>query len=328
MIKATSTTTIGVKFLFLLSLILLTALSPTAESQICESYSSSNQSDFVGEANLVYFYMGDSYLTTLAQETVVVSKAFEKSDYNILMYDENATAGSKFLMSKARNEADEILYPSEAGFIDALKRLKNAGYVINIWIFSHGSTYFSSTDQKEYAYFVAPEGLISEQDLLRSFTDNSCDDLPIRLVYSIGCYHSEFNDTWRALGAKTSLGSRYVNFYPTQFGKFATNWKNGKTASESESLSNTSASRTVVQSYVSLSAMAYSGQGDCGLIPNVLGKTDCAAWYFSDGGPYAMGADYNDNNSGQWNMNNSSTKIFSGNKSLKFNTSQSWNLKD
>lgn len=316
-----------VRALTILTGLALSLVSFRVESAGCENYASNQPADFVGEANLVYFHFGDSYLTTLAQETVLLSKAFEKSDYNVLMYDENATGGSKFLKTKARNMADEILYPSEEGFIDALKRLRDAGYVINLWIFSHGSTYYSSTDQKEYAYFVAPEGIISEKDILNEFNDASCDDLPIRLVYSIACYHSFFNDTWRAVGAKTTLGARYVNFYPTQYGKFATDWKAGVSAITAEANSDTSLSRTVVQSYIAAESLAYSNQGDCSWFPNVLGKTDCAAWYFGDGGPYAMGDDYNESNSGKWNMNNASDKVFSGSTSAKYNTTQSWNLR-
>ena len=51
--------------------------------------------------------------------------------------------------------------------------------------------------------------------------------MPIRAVYQMNCYGQTFNETWLSLGAKVTCGARYVNFYPNQFNKFASEWKKG-----------------------------------------------------------------------------------------------------
>ncbi len=307
-------------FLILISFISIT--SPVMASQ-CTEVKSGKSGDFKGEASIVYFYMGDSYLTTLAQETVVLSKAFEKADYKILLYDDNATATSKISSAKAISQADALYDPTKAGLVAAINEAIDEGYVVNLWIFSHGSTYTKS-DGSEVAYFKAQDGLITE-DYLKRELGADC-DLPIRMVYSGACFHSQMNDTWRSLGAKAAVGARWINFYPTQYGRFTDLWNQGKSFTDAVAGSNTAAGRTVVQTYIAALSLEYSGKGDCSLIPNVLGETDCAAWFFTGGGPYDFGDDYNETLSGKENMNKASKKIIAGDKQITRNTVLTWEM--
>jgi len=313
------------KFIFFcaMSLLAIFAWPAMAHSAACQNYSTDASGDFKGEASLVYFYMGDSYLTTLAQETVDLSKPFSGADYKVLLYDQNGTSTSKISASKALSQADDIYSPTQDNFLDAIHDIVDQGYVLNIWIISHGN-YYTKSDGSEVAYFKTKDGYLTSDELKAEFGEDC--ELPIRMVYSAACYHSKMNLTWRELGAKVATGARYINFYPTQYTKFTTEWTGGKAFNTSLKNSNTSSSRSVVQAYLQVLALGYSNKGDCGWYPDVLSETDCAEWFFTDGGPYDMSAYYNDDWSGAGNMTYSSQKIISGDKTITKSTDLDWDL--
>jgi len=201
----------------------------------------------------------------------------------------------------------------------------SAGYTKICWIFSHGNTYFTRGGD-EITYFVSMDDDITNQDLTNELKPEGCSELPIRMVYSIGCYHSNMNDAWLDLGTQVVSGATLINFFPTQYGKFVSEWNNGKTYSTSLTNSNTAASRTIVYAYLTVLSFTYSNQGKCSFIPNVLGKTNCAEWFFTGGGPYDLGDNYNSSISGKANVNQSSKKIISGDGSIKKNTILEWEM--
>lgn len=320
-----------IAFIFAMSLFSIFAWPAVAHSMTlvtstaCENYSTGTKGDFKGEASLVYFYMGDSYLTTLAQETIDLSKPFSGADYKVLLYDQSGTATSKISAANAISQADEVYSPTQDNFMDAIHDIVDQGYVLNIWIISHGS-YYEKSDGTEVAYFKSKGGYITSDEIKAEF-GGDC-ELPIRMVYSGACFHSKMNSTWRELGAKVATGARYINFYPTQYTKFTTEWTGGKSFSTALNNSNTSSSRSVVQAYVQTLALGYYGKGDCDgwSLPDVLSKTDCAEWFFTGGGPYDMSDYYNDDWSGASNMTYSSQKIISGDKTITKKTTLDWDL--
>jgi hypothetical protein len=290
----------------------------------CETvYSGKSKGDFKGEASIVYFYMGDDPITTLAQETVDLSQAFSGADRKILLLDTKESSGTKFLKSKAISQANEVLAPTSDNFLNAIQDAVDDGYVVNVWIFSHGSYYLSHG--KEITYFVGQDGLITSEDIA-SLKPAGCGQLPIRMVYTIACFNEGMNDEWRALGAKVVSGAPGINFYPTQYGRFVSDWNKGINYGTALTNSNTAESRTVVQAYVAALGLKYSNKGDCGLIPNVIGKNDCAEWYFTGGGDYDFGDEYDASLSGASNMNWSSKKTISGTSTVTKTSSVSWSM--
>jgi len=298
------------------------SLSKADDSCVTQSFGENG--DLKKVAKIVYFYMGDSYLTTLAQETVNLSEAFEGGDYNVLILDENETDQTKFLKAKALDMADEVLAPTKDNFLNSVKNLADEGYVIDIYIFSHGYQYYSKSG-KDIAYFVSQDGKIKNTDIA-ALKPEGCGQFPIRMVHSIACYISHMNEAWVTLGAKAVSGAQYINFYPTQYGRFARQWNKGKTFEKSLDLANTAASRGLVQTYISALAFKLSNKGSCGYIPNVMGKTQCAESYFTGAGDYNLDSDYDPYLSGKENMNESSKKIIDGDGSITKNTVLYWEI--
>lgn len=196
---------------------------------------------------------------------------------------------------------------------------------MNLWIFSHGGSYVTSAGE-EITYFVGMDGKITNKTLLNELKPEGCGELPIRMVHTTACYHRGMNAMWRELGAKATMGARGINFYPTQYGNFADEWNKGRSFSTSLSNANTALSRTIVQSYIGVIGLKYSGKGECGFIPNVLARNDCAEWFFTGGGPYNMDDDYDPTGSGKDNMNYLSKKIVSGDGTIKKTTVLEWEM--
>lgn len=293
----------------------------------CHTATSGSGGDFKGEAAVVFFYFNDSYLTTLAQETMDLSLAYQNTKHQVLLIDENETDTTKFIKSEAINSAEDTAMPTKANFFNAIRTVAEQGYVVNLWIFSHGSR-ITNSNGEEITYFVAKDGKITSEDILAELGSDGCDEVPIRMVYTVACYNSGMNDKWQEVGAKSVMGARWINFYPIQYTRFANDWADGKTFSKALSNSNTSSSRSMVQTYIAALGLQYYNQGECGFIPDVLGKNDCAKWFFKKGGDYILGSDYDASLSGAVNMNKSSYKVIAGNKDQTYTTVQSWQIED
>lgn len=287
------------------------------EDDFCDGVEASETLGAKGEASVIHYYFGDGAFNSLAQDIGVnLDKAVSGYDYTIAL-SENEDAGDL-------EDADRVEEPTKEEFFKAIRDVVRKGYLVDIYIFAHGSgggfTVKAADDDED-----AEDGEIDGTASLASGAIAShlspnvigCDGhhAPIRIVYSVSCYHSSLIDAWTGKGgAKAALGARYVNFYPNQFNKFADKWQDGKSFHDAEDASNTSSSRTASQAYIfTLAKLAYPV--DCALM-SPLGENACAEYYFET---EWLGDDYNEDESGQWNMNYASSKLFSGDEDVTKN---------
>ena len=135
----------------------------------------------------------------------------------------------------------------------------------------------------------------------------------------MNCYGQTFNETWLSLGAKVTCGARYVNFYPNQFNKFASEWKKGD-VDFAEALRDfdTESSRTVMQGLIAADALGKSNFDKCPFLKTVLGDHSCAQSYFHAN--WGISSDeWQNGQSGADNMNYSSYMFRAGLKTLTRN---------
>jgi hypothetical protein len=276
-----------------------------------------------GSASLVFFYYGDSTFITLCQETLKLKKAMEGYDRVVLLKHDAIPSIVDFSEADERL-ADAVAAPTRANFASHMKDLARDGYMIDLWIFSHGfrGGFLASKGQHGDNDSYTKSEL--EADLGSAATGLST--LPIRMVWSTLCYGESLNATWQKLGAKVVGGSRFINFYPNQFGRFATEW-NRETVSYRDALerADTAASRTVVHTYIAtIDAPANRGTwGGCPLGRTVLGSKPCAKDYFTK--RWGMSdAEYQDDLSGKLNMNHSSEKVVAGQAALTKSSVPAW----
>ncbi len=275
-----------------------------------------------GSASIVFFYMGDSKFTTLFQESTKLKKAMQGYKKVILLKHDETDSILDF-SEEDEKIADVIAKPTKANFFKYIKDLSNEGYYLDIWIWSHGTT----ND------FRCSTGTFGDNDLI---TDDDIDTelapsktgltkVPIRMVYQINCVGESLNSNWTGVGAKVSIGTRYTNFYPTQFGKFAEEWNEGNIKVKSAiETSNTSTSRTLVQTYIAVVHAPTHNKdwGSCKLLQTVLGDSDCAKEYFT--WKWLSSSQWQSSKSGKENMNYSSSWIIAGDSSITKNTKPSW----
>ena len=175
-----------------------------------------------GPASLVYVYTGDSDYNLLGQETTKVKKAME--GYNKIVLLKHNELPDKFDLSKTDEKlADKIDTPTRANFFKYIIDLAKEGYYLDIWIWSHGWR-----DEK----FRCSKGTYGNNDYIKSSdiskelssTNSKLTCIPIRMVYQINCWGSNLNASWIGAGAKVSIGTKFLDFYPTQYGNFADEW--------------------------------------------------------------------------------------------------------
>jgi len=262
----------------------------------------------IKRASLVYFYMGDSYLTTLAQETVPLHLAMDDYDRSILLkFDTNL--GMFDLSSEAEKSAHLVMDPTRENLAKALRDLASDGYEIDLFVFSHGfrNGGIMCSNGKE-----GDNALLGKKWLEKEFENEK---LPIRMVHSIACWGNNMSPTWIKLGAKASVGTKSVNFYPTRFTGFIKNWSSGDTLANAAHRSNTKLVRTPVQAYIQANALcAMNEWHTSGLgFPNILGRGKSAEAYFRE---MWIDDEWTDGITGKQNMNLSSTYIISGDRRL------------
>lgn len=275
-----------------------------------------------GSASIVFFYMGDSKFITLFQETTKLKKAMEGYKKVILL--KHNVIDSILDFSEADEKiADEIVTPTKANFFKYIIRLAKEGYYLDIWIWSHGTN----------EDFLCSSGTFGSEDKITnndiesesSSSKSGLTTIPIRMVYQVNCNGSTLNNNWRNIGAKVSIGTRYTNFYPTQFGGFSDEWNKGmvKVKSAIDS-SNTSASRTIVQTYLAvIHAPSHNKDwGSCKLFQTVLGDSDCAKEYFCH--YWLSGSEWQSSRNGKDNMSYASTWLIDGDSSITKNTKPAW----
>jgi hypothetical protein len=263
-------------------------------------------------ASLTVFHFGDSPFRTLVQNAQVnLQHCIDDYDRSILLKEDFVSVG--------QTRPTVLLKPNMAVFLGQVAALAKEGYYIDLFIFAHGSD--------DRIYFDNDKSLTT--NILKSelsFENTGLHTLPIRAVYQMNCYGQTFNETWLALGAKVTCGARYVNFYPNQFNKFASEWKKGDVDfAEALRDSNTESSRTVMQGLIAADALGKSNFDKCPFLKTVLGDHSCAQSYFHAN--WGISADeWQNGQSGADNMNYSSYMFRAGLKTLTRNnmTSLSW----
>jgi hypothetical protein len=145
------------------------------------------------------------------------------------------------------------------------------------------------------------------------------------MVWSSACYAATLNNNWRAIGAKTVAGARYVQFYPNSFGPFIAEWNKGNVGFGSAvEGSDTAAVRTAAQLYIAnVHAPSHNSQwGHCSFGSFVTGDSKCAKEYFS--AMWGLDSEWQGGLSGKENMNYSSYMLREGSTTLTKNTRPTW----
>jgi len=258
-------------------------------------------------ASLIFFYFGeDSYMTRLAQETVQLHLAFDGYDKQVLLRHQT-TFGHFEVSERVEKKADVVDLPTRENLAKYLHQLRDEGYVVDVYVFSHGND----------GYFRTSEGTYGDNGYCSSgYLTRNVHPLKLRAVWQCNCYGSTMAEAWHAIGAKVVAGSRYVNFYPTRFLNFIKRWNRGERFSTAVSKSDTKAVHTPVQAYMLLDAAGSRKEwGGCPPFRDVLGKDPCAKDYFTT--CWFPEDEWQDGKSGRQNMNRCSHMIVSGTRSSK-----------
>lgn len=259
-------------------------------------------------ASLIFFYFGESsYMRRLAQETVQLHLAAEGYDRVVLL--RHQTKFGHFEVSeRVERDADVADIPTRENLAAQLNDLGDAGYVVDLYIFSHGLT----------ERFTASRGTYGDNRACTAdWLQGNVRPLKLRAVWQCNCYGSTMAPCWHALGAKVVAGSRHVNFYPTRFAGFMRRWGGGDTGfSTAVARSDTKAVHTPVQAYMLIDAAGCRSEwGGCPPFHDVLGKHECAKAYFTT--RWFPEDEWRDGSSGRQNMNRQSHMIVSGSRSSR-----------
>lgn len=268
-----------------------------------------------GEAAMVFFYMGDSRFTTFFQEGTRLNAALNGYDEKVLL-KHNLTPES-VLSTAAHNNADTVCPPTRHFFERELRRLTNEGYTVDLYVFSHGYR------RGAFRMSTGSHGTVDLFDTsdVRDLQSSIADEIPLRMVYQVNCWGSNMNSAWRDVGAKAVAGSRYVNFFPTQFGKFARRWRSGDDFQQALNKANNAASRTAVHTALLADAAATSPNqwGGCPLFKTVLSNSPCARDYYINRWGHNS-SEWDSSLSGKHNINRASEKLIAGDPSLDSNS--------
>ena len=253
-------------------------------------------------ASLVFFYFGESsYVNRLAQETVPLHNALKGYDRQILLRHET-DVGPFELSEKAEQEADVVDLPTKKNLVKYLNQLGDEGYIVDLYIFSHGSRDRFRVSRGKYG---------NNDTISQKYLEVHVRPLKLRMVWQCNCWGSTLNDLWLKLGAKACAGSRYVNFYPTTFKPFIKAWNAGEPLAEAVASSQKKFARTPVHLYLIGDAVArrkeWKGSWFGGF--GILGRTKAARKYFSE---CWLGSAWRDQLSGKGNINYASKMVIGG----------------
>ncbi len=264
-------------------------------------------------AVLIHVYYGDSKYRTLAQESLRLVRAMEGHDFKVLLKHESVP-GWADLSERDEKQADVKDLPTKANFFKYLLRLARDGYQeVDVLIFAHGDNgKFKASDGKD-----GSEDWITESDIRRELDPKrtGLSRIPIRTVWGTHCYGSTLNDTWLAVGARASAGSRHVNFLITAFGPFIDAWNKGNvTFADAVRDADTAGVRTFAETLISTvdapSQKAAGKWGGCPFGKTVLGSDACAREYFDK--CWLRDGEWQAGKSGKENLLYSSTMILAG----------------
>ena len=263
-------------------------------------------------ASMIHYFMGDSYMTTLAQETVDLSLAMKGYDKCILL-KHDVNVGMFDLSKAAESKADVVLEPTRENFLEQLDQLDKDGYIIDLFIFSHGSknrfTASEGDPHKGHPFWAAR--------IEKHFEGRT---INLRAVWQCNCYGHTMADTWMKIGAKVVQGTQEVNFYPTRWKKFIKAWNRGDTFGGACYRSTSKFTNTIVQLYMQGLAMTSipKWKGDIKKpVGSVLGKHPRAEAYFRQAW---IPRTWRDGLSGKQNMNAASKPTVSGNPKIRKTT--------
>ncbi len=270
------------------------------------------------KASIIFLYMGDSPFISFFQETIRLKKIMELYDFNVLLKHDNVKPWLD-LSEKDERIANVKDVPTKSNLFSYIKRLADDGYTIDIWIISHGGSDGSfRASFGQYSRTRNDQVTAADIQDLAGVNGGSTGYrvLPIRLVHHTSCWGSRLAAAWHAIGANTVVGSRYINFYPTQTIPFAKEWGAGRKVVNAYRYANTATSRTVVQiKMVADAATTRKKWGGCSFGNTVLGKKPCAKAYFAYRYSFPPN-EWSDSLSGKQNMNSASEMIISGNSEL------------
>lgn len=276
-------------------------------------------------ASVVLFHYGNSQFITFFQETLKLKKAMEGYDYKVLL-KHNAIPSAIDLSERDEAEADIVDVPTQANLFKYIKEVAQDGYMIDLFIFARGAT---------GAFLVSrgrhddPPDTVRSSEITSALSPASTGlgEVPIRMIWSTLCYGATLNQTWQSVGAKVVAGSRTINFFPNQFGRFINEWNKGNVSFRNAlTRANTAASRTVVHTAMLAHARLHRREwGGCPFAKTILGEHPCAKDYFTTMW-YEKPSDYLDSLSGKENMNHGSEKVIAGDGGLTKRDIPTWNL--
>lgn len=265
-------------------------------------------------ASLVFFYFGEkSYVSALAQETVPLWMALEGYDHSVLL-SHDVDFGNFNLSAKAEKLASVRDLPTKENLAAQLNRLGAEGYIVDLFIFSHGSTNSFRVSKGTYG----DNGSVGQKWL-----EANVNPLKLRMVWQCNCYGASMNDLWVSLGAKASAGSQLVNFYPTRFRGFMELWRQGNRFGASLYKSDTKAVHTPSQAYMLVQAAQRADEwdGNAVLALKVLGNNEHALRFFRE---CWLGDDTPTTLSGKEIMNYASKMLVEGNPRITRDTKLTW----
>jgi hypothetical protein len=276
-----------------------------------------------GAASLILFYYGkESKYESLGQDTLQLKKAMEGYQYKVLLKHDSLPGWADL------SEADEKLadikdLPTKANLFKYLIQLTADGYYTDLFVFSHGFSQKFMVSNGSYG----SEEFVTTTDITNELKPDKTGftKIPIRIVWGTNCYGQTLGATWRSIGAKTTAGARFVEFYPHAFGNFINDWNKGNVSFDSAvGNSDTDAVRTAAQLYISTVHAPSTNKewGKCPFGKTVLGDDPCAKDYFLS--RWIDNGEWQTNMSGKENMNHSSYMVREGDKQITKNTKPTW----
>jgi hypothetical protein len=171
-----------------------------------------------------------------------------------------------------------------------------------------------------------PLGLIDEYGLRAALAPSSSGtcSVPIRMVYGIPCYFSDFDDTWTMVGAHVATGPQFVNDVPQEGNGFARRWNNGDTF-----LAALVGLVDPVVRGLNAAALDLVGQPMClaqlGTLASPLEQNACADWFFTGAlAAVDFASDYDPTLRGIDPLNLGAAQVLQGDSSITKSTPLTW----
>lgn len=277
-----------------------------------------------GAASIIYFYYGDSIYNTLGQETLKLKKAMDGYKFTVLLKHEALPSWAD-LSEKDEKLADIKDLPTRSNLFKYLVQLGQEGHYIDLYICSHGwKNKFKASNGTN-----GSEDYVTADDIVNGLSPamTGLTQVPIRALWGTNCYGQTLGETWRSVGAKTTAGARYVNFYPNSFGPFIDDWNSGNISFDhAVGNSQTDAVRTVVQTFLSTvdapEQKLLNKWDGCPFGKFVLGDDPCARDYFVS--RWLADDEWQRGQNGKENMNYSSYMFRGGDKHMTKTSVPHW----